>query len=693
MATVEATALLLDGAERTFAAAGSVSPMAGAPLAECPDRAVRRAKPSSGHRRRRRHLGHYEILGELGAGAMGTVYRARDASLDRDVAIKVPSDGFLTDPDRVARFEREAKLLAAVSHPNIAAIYGLEQVDGVKFPVLELVEGQTLAERIASGRMPVKEALELARQIASALEAAHERGIVHRDLKPANIKITPTGQAKVLDFGLAKALEVKVFGVVSGESPTESMTIMGSRRGAIVGTAAYMSPEQARGQEADTRADIWAFGCVLYEMLTGKRAFGGETVSDTVARLLEREPDLEALPPETPRGARWVLRRCLAKDPARRLHDIADARIELEEALATPALAETPSGRSEKLADDPARRTKWLSHSALPWLIAAAAVVTAAVALQWPTTDGGRTEGGSPEPPSHRIQRWPLPLPEGKDAGLQLAISSDGSRIVFKLTGDPRLYLHQQPEGTITALPETEGAIGPFFSPDGNWIGFIQDDKLKRKPLTGGAPVELCEVGENGGLERGGAWAADDTIIFTLNAGLARISAFEPGEPEIIVVPDPAAKERRYGPPRMIPGKRAVVSAVRRADIGTVDDSQLVVVDLDGGPITVLEERGLEPAVTPNGFLTYLRGDALRAVEIDLDSYETRGLSFPVQGGLHFVNPNGRGSYALADDGTLVFVAGYSFSWDKLPQLALVRARRRGKSSGAHHRGENGITA
>ena len=275
-------------------------------------------------------LGNYEILGILGAGAMGTVYRARDTTLERDVAIKLLAGDFAGDPERLGRLEREAKLLAAVSHPNIAAIYSLEEANGIKFPVLELVEGETLDQRLRSDRIKVDEALELARQIASALEAAHEQGIIHRDLKPANIKLTPTGQVKVLDFGLAKALAVQVFGAHVSDSPTESVTIMGTRRGSIVGTAAYMSPEQAKGQEADRRADIWSFGCVLYEMLTGRRPFEGDTVSDTIAGVLEREPDWDALPNETPRAARRVLRRCLSKDPDRRLHDIADARIALE---------------------------------------------------------------------------------------------------------------------------------------------------------------------------------------------------------------------------------------------------------------------------------------------------------------------------------------------------------------------------
>ncbi|MEE8277569.1 MAG: serine/threonine-protein kinase, partial [Thermoanaerobaculia bacterium] len=316
-----------------------------------------------------RTIAHYEILEEIGAGGMSVVYRARDTRLDREVAIKALPEELAQDAERLARFEREAKLLASLNHPHIAAIHGLEEADGQPFLILELVEGETLAERIARGPILVEEALELGRQIAEALEAAHGQGVVHRDLKPANVKVTPEGQIKVLDFGLAKALALEPSDPNFTHSPTLTQPM--TRTGIILGTAGYMSPEQARAQEAGKQADIWALGCVLYEMLTGERAFRGETVSDTLAAILEREPDWKALPETIPPLTRSLLRRSLEKDANRRLHDIADARLEIEEATALPS--------SETAAKDIERPA--LLRRAVPWGIAALMTVVVAVTI------------------------------------------------------------------------------------------------------------------------------------------------------------------------------------------------------------------------------------------------------------------------------------------------------------------------
>jgi serine/threonine-protein kinase len=603
-------------------------------------------------------FGHYEIVSELGAGAMGVVYRARDTKLERDVALKVLPEDFLSDPDRVARFEREAKLLAAVSHPNIAAIHSLEEEGDTKFPVMELVEGETLEERLRSGPIEVDQALEIARQIASALEAAHERGIVHRDLKPANIKITPSGQVKVLDFGLAKALEVKIWGQgAAGEgvsqSPTESMTIIGSRRGSIVGTAAYMSPEQARGQEAGKQADIWAFGCVLYEMITGKRAFGGDTVSDTLAGLLMQEPDWDDLPAKTPRAARRVLHRCLTKDPRDRLHDIADARIELKAAL------EVPVAGAPFTEEAPAQVSAW--RRALPWGLTAASLIVAVGAVLWISTRG-------PAPATSPFSsRYTIDLPEemklseATAMANMLAISPDGSKIAYSAFDNSvedarssRLYVRRLDEVQGSALPLAEVGNGgaPFFSPDGQWIAFFQGGKLKKVSASGGAPIELCEALGSG---RGGTWARDNTIIFMFEGGLARVSAAG-GELQVVAAPSPARGEIRYAWPRLLPGDRALAYSILTSGIQTMDDAPIAVLDLQSGDQHMLDVRGTLPTYSPTGHLIYLRDGALHAVAFDLDTYTSDGLPLQVEGGV--MSSYGPPTFALSSNGTLIYVPG-----------------------------------
>ena len=451
-------------------------------------------------------LGPYAVTAKIGEGGMGEVYRARDTKLDRDVALKVLPEAFTSDPDRLARFEREAKVLASLNHPNIGHIYGLEEAEGQKALVLELIEGPTLADRIAQGPIPIDEALPIAKQIAEALEAAHEAGVIHRDLKPANIKVREDGTVKVLDFGLAKA----VLGGSSGSDPSQSPTVTAAATasGVILGTAAYMSPEQARGKPVDKRSDIWSFGCVLYETLTGRVAFRGETLSDTVVQILDREPDWTALPAGTPPVADRLLRRCLNKDSRKRLRDIGDARVELDEALAAPAGAESASV-SESLGAGSVGSVPTLQRRALPWVAAGAAVVAAGLA--------GWVLRSVPVPAAP--DAFAVTLPEGTSLSgrIPAALSPDGRTLVYIGGRDGVTRLYRRPMDQVDALPiaDTDGARAPFFSPDGEWVCFTVGSALMRVRLAGGTAETVCIFPVPGGFSAG--WSEDDTIWFGSN--------------------------------------------------------------------------------------------------------------------------------------------------------------------------------
>src|SRR5881396_2201360 len=487
------------------------------------------------------HLGPYEILAPPGAGGMGEVYRARDTRLGREVALKVLPAAVANDAERMERFQREAQTLATLNHPNIASIYGLEESGGVRALVMELVEGPTLAERIAGGSvgaglapparaqqaapLPLDEALGIAKQIAEALEAAHERGIIHRDLKPANIKVTEGGTVKVLDFGLAKAFNPQDSAANLNQTNSPTLGIAATQAGVILGTAAYMSPEQARGKPVDKRTDIWSFGCVLYETLTGRQAFAAETVSDTIAAILDRDPDWQALPVATPTKILDLLRRCLQKDVTHRLRDIGDARIEIEEALdpsrAIPVigavLAEPRSARRRR---------------AITWSLAALAALSSG-ALVWSLLR-------APAPRERPIARVVVPLPPADRLALgvtpAVALSPDGSRLVYiaNHSGAQQLYVRPIDRLEATAIPGTEGAETPFFSPDGQWVGFFADGKLKKVSLSGGAALALCSAA----AIRGASWGPDDNIILTpsLGSGLFRVSAAG-GTPKPLTIP------------------------------------------------------------------------------------------------------------------------------------------------------------
>ena len=445
-------------------------------------------------------LAHYDVVEPIGAGGMGAVYRARDTKLDRDVAIKVLPEELSRDPERLARFEREAKLLASLNHPGIATLHGFEKVDQIVFLVMELVEGETLADRIATGgAMPLDETIEIFHQIAEALEAAHEKGIVHRDLKPANIMITPEGRVKVLDFGLAKALvPEEELAADTSQSPTLTK---GTALGVIMGTASYMSPEQARGKRVDRRADVWAFGCCLYEALTGKKVFEGETVTDTLAAVVKNEPDWERLSGDTPLWLRRLLERSLRKDARRRLRDIGDARLELEE----------QAGETETIS--PARA------SFVPW----AMVALLAVLAIWLAGDRYETQDAP--------VRFEIQTSEGHQFNggpdKQVAFSPNGTKIVY--SGGGRIYVHSLNAFAPVVLVDGGNPSDPFFSPNGNWIGFIADGRIQRVPIEGGVPIPICEATASPGV----FWATDDTIIFAdgRSGRLLRVDAGG-GEPQ-----------------------------------------------------------------------------------------------------------------------------------------------------------------
>jgi serine/threonine protein kinase len=511
----------------------------------------------------------YEITGAIGAGGMGEVYRARDTRLGRDVALKVLPQAFARDAERVARFRREAQVLASLNHPNIAAIYGFEDSGGVHALVMELVEGPTLAERIAKGPIAVEEALPIAKQLCEALEYAHERGIVHRDLKPANIKLASNDAVKILDFGLAKALQGDAASGDISSSPT--ITRMATQAGIILGTAAYMSPEQAKGKSVDRRADIWAFGCVLFEMLTGKMAFSGETVTDTLAAVIRAEPDWFLLPADTPQAIRQLLRRCLKKDAKQRLQSVGDARIAVEEVLsgASPEAASVSAeGRESRL------RNQW--SRALPW--AATALLTIVAAL---LAIGYLWRAPQPAPV---IVSQILPPPNqsfalgGNSAGPPV-LSPDGRKLAFAAMGSDgkqQLWVRSLDSSAAQPLAETDGAMYPFWSPDGGSLGFFADGKLKRIDASGGPPLTLCDA-PNG---RGGAWNASGTILFTpdLTATVYRVPAAG-GTPTEVVKPSLNTGSNRW--PQFLPdGKHFLFYDHSATD--TREDSGTFVGSLDG---------------------------------------------------------------------------------------------------------------
>ena len=616
-------------------------------------------------------LGPYEIVSALGAGGMGEVYRARDTKLARDVAIKVLPAVFVSDPERVARFQREARTLASLNHPNIAAIYGLDESDDTAALVLELVEGPTIADRIARGPIPVDEALPIARQIAEALEAAHEHGIIHRDLKPANIKVRLDGTVKVLDFGLAKALEpVLVPGGDVTASPTITSPAM-TQLGMIMGTAAYMSPEQAKGRQADKRSDVWAFGAVLYEMLSGRRAFKGDDVADTLAAVLRQDIDWAALPATTPAPVRRLIARCLDRDVRRRLRDIGEARIVLED----PAAIITAEGR-EAPSLAPARPL---------WRRAMPLILSAIIAGGLAGTAGWYFKPSTPLP----VTRFQFTLPEGQSfsgvARRVLDISPDGTQIVYVANG--RLYLQSMSEGNAKPIQGTEGfeaATNPVFSPDSRSIAFhaTSDPTIKRIAVTGGSAVTICPADN---YPFGMSWEPGH-IVFADGKGIRRVSPGG-GTPEVLVrLRDGEVAES----PQMLPGGQAVLFTLAT---GTApnrwDTADIVVESLATGERKTIIRGGSDARYLRTGHIVYAASGSVFAVPFDTQRREVTGSAAAVVAGVLRASAgtraqpdtdrglSGAANFSVSANGTLVYVPGAISFTSGHVEIAVTDRRRR----------------
>jgi serine/threonine-protein kinase len=587
-------------------------------------------------------LGPYDILSPLGAGGMGEVYRAHDTTLGRDVALKILPESFVQDSDRLARFKREAQVLASLNHPNIAAIYGFEASDGVKALVLELVEGPTLADRIAQGPIPLDEALPMAKQIAEALEAAHEQGIIHRDLKPANIKVRADGTVKVLDFGLAKAFD-PASSTSAGATVSPTLSLHATQAGIILGTAAYMAPEQARGKSVDKRADIWAFGCVLYEMLTGRRAFEGDDISTTLAAVIRADPEWSALPSATSLGLRRLLRQCLQKDPRRRLQAIGDARVQIEDLLA---------GASEDIgAPSTLRVTPWWRRIIIP----AAALLLGSVVTGAFMRFAPRSTVAQP-----RVSRFAITPPNAAALSLttvtrNVALTPDGSHLVYVGANGTTLFVRALNQLEATALVHGEALRDPFVSPDSEWVGFFDGpNTLKKAPITGGPAVPVAQINS---AERGATWAVDGTIIFgSAGTGLQRVSA-EGGAPTVLGRPDRARGEGAgCWWPEALPGGQAVLCTLNTT-AGGLDSASIAVLDLSTGQLTILLQGASNAHYVASGHLVFATAGTLRAVGFDARRRLIVGTS-------RLVVPQARTTRTgavdagLADDGTLAYVSG-----------------------------------
>jgi eukaryotic-like serine/threonine-protein kinase len=598
-------------------------------------------------------IGAYEIVAQLGAGGMGEVYRARDSRLKREVAIKVLPADVANDRERLARFQREAEVLASLNHPHIAHVYGIEE----NALVMELVEGEDLAQRIARGPIPIDEALPIVRQIAEALEAAHDAGIIHRDLKPANIKVRDDGTVKVLDFGLAKALDQDL--KTSGpqdlvNSPTITSPAM-TMRGVILGTAAYMAPEQAKGKVVDKRADIWAFGCVLFEMLTGKRAFRGDDTTDIITSVMRDTPDWHALPPATPSSIRTLLRRCVEKDPRKRAPHIGIARLEIDEAMtSTGELAGTPA----------ARRSRTFEAIAI-------AVIVVALAVGWASS----RYFAPPATPSGAMYLSTLILAENLNArppSQRLALSPDGRRLVYAATDGPegrvKLFVRSLDRPTSQVLAGSENAIGPFWSADGRFVAFYADGELKKIDIAGGPPITITSEApmqrmDSGNSPQGmpGSWNADDVIVYSSRGVIRRISV-KTGESEPVTRLDESAKQTHHDYPHFLPDGRHFLYAA----FSGLQPGGTFVGSIDGAPPRrLLEESG--NAQYGSGHLLFVRGTTLMAQPFDPDRLEFSGDATPIVDAVQAnVTARTGAGYAVSRTGTLVYQAALGLSSTRL---------------------------
>jgi serine/threonine protein kinase len=576
-------------------------------------------------------LVHYEISAELGKGGMGEVYQAKDTKLGRDVAIKVLPEEFALDKDRVTRFQREAKLLASLNHPNIAAIYGLEESEGTHFLVMELIEGDTLRDRIKSGPIPVEEALKLALQMAEALEAAHEKGVIHRDLKPANIKVTPDGKVKILDFGLAKAYAGDQGNINLADSPT--ISVAATQQGVILGTAAYMSPEQAKGKSVDKRADIWAFGAVLYEMLTGRQAFQGEDVSETLASVIKGDSNLGLLPANIHPRVREVITRCLQKEQKKRYRDIGEAQYEIEQVLADPSgLFVQPS-----LITKPKKKLR----VGIPWV---ATIFILGLIIAWLLKP-------APPPEPRHVIRFDYNLQEEQQfvdlTNPLLAISPDGSKFVYCTSEG--LYLRSMVGLDARLISGTDEYPNyPFFSPDGQWIGYVSQGKLKKIAIGGGAPVTICDAGTQGGFN----WTSDNRILQGSGSNIWWVSG-DGGEFE------PLFEEKGYilSLPQMLPDGESVLFTT-----GFTPPHKIIVHSLKSGESKELFEGGHARYIN-TGHIVYCVANNLYARPFDLETLEVTGGPVNLVEGV--LSASWVWQYAVSDSGTLAYIPGQATSINK----------------------------
>jgi eukaryotic-like serine/threonine-protein kinase len=595
-------------------------------------------------------LGSYEVSSLLGKGGMGEVWRATDANLGRDVAIKVLPEEFTRDAERLARFEREARVLASLDHPNVAPIFGIETFGGGRFLVMQLAEGEDLSARLQRGAIPSDETIAIALQIADGLDAAHSKGIIHRDLKPANIKLGEDGKVRILDFGLARAMELEEGETDVSNSPT--MVRAATHAGVILGTAAYMSPEQARGKRVDKRADIWAFGVVMWEMLTGLRLFSGETVSDTLAAVLKEPVDLEALPSETPASVRRLIRRCLEKNPRNRLHDIADARIEL--------MDHEESGSSGPLIAVPRQS---LAMKILPWVVAAVAIGFGVWA--WLGTRG------SAESPRRFVAKIHAPPGASFLVTSGLAISPDASLVVFGVrdaAGTDQLWLQSLSDGSIRPLPGTEKGKYPFWSPDSRALGFFDDVHLKRITLDGGVVETLAN--HNG--RPGGAWNRQGVIVFVSRRKISRVPAAGGEVRNLAQEETPAAgvasDDEEYLFPSFLPDQVHFVYLSRNyADAEA--KRELRVASLNGGPHKVVMRNNSNAIYSPSGDLLWWQEGNLRAQPFDLERLELRGDPRLLRSGVQFDPRTGFGMFSVAADGSLVYREGGVVKGDEIARI------------------------
>jgi eukaryotic-like serine/threonine-protein kinase len=587
-------------------------------------------------------LGSYEVIAQIGAGGMGEVYQAHDTKLGRDVAIKVLPEAFAHDPERLARFQREAKMLAQLNHTNIATIHGLEHSGDTHYLVMELVPGDTLQQRVKrDGPVPVEEALTIAKQIAEALEAAHEKGIIHRDLKPANVKVTPEGKVKVLDFGLAKAFA----GDATNNDPSNSPTLSAAAtmQGTILGTAAYMSPEQARGKECDKRTDIWAFGCVLYELLTGKQAFHGETTTEILAAVLRGEPDWQVLPASTPGKIRDLLRRCLQKEMNKRARDAGDVRIEIEEALVTPVAGELTTAAPTKGIRSLGPQALILSVGTLLLGLAIAGIAV------WKLKPS----------PTQPVTRTVIDLPPGQQlAGMEngpaVALSSDGTHLVYvaRQGGAQQLYLRALDSLEARPIPGTEGAINPFFSPDGQWLGFFAGGKLMKVSVSGGAAVTLVDALQ----PHGASWSSQGMIAFapTNISALQQVSEAG-GTRQPLTHLEKEEVTQRW--PEFLPGGTVVLFAAA-GTTSNWNNAQVSVQSIGTGERRNLIQAGTQPSYVPSGHLVYAQGGSLMAVPFDPQRLAVAGAGVPVVEGVQQSPSTGAAQYSFSATGSMVYVSG-----------------------------------